>query len=252
MLGLFLSHGAPNRILSDSPAQMFIKSLALRYQKPSAIVIISAHWQTRYLSMTRAGVLTSFNDFYGFEKKLYKKTYQAEQPLDLQTKLVRHFTAHHYEPELIDRGLDHGAWTLLYSMYPDGDVPVICVSLPEYRGMQAYIDLGKVLSSLGDDIMVIGSGSATHNLSLLSHRQDTPQWSKAFVSWLQENVKEGDLEALSEMYQHAPYAQLAHPTIEHYLPLLIMAGFGHQMKAKLIHDSYELGCLNNSCFEFSL
>lgn len=252
---LFISHGAPNRVLHTSPANLFLQELGSSQPTPKAIVIVSAHWQHAGVAITATGQHNTIHDFAGFEHALYQQQYPAQQPAWLTDELsqaLRPFASHiSADIEISERGLDHGAWSVLSLMYPNADIPVAALSLPTTQDLNVYLTLGQALQPLREkNILIIASGSATHNLGLLNRNGDTPIWAEEFVYWLHQAVTNKDYTALTQLYNSAPHAAIAHPTLEHYSPLLVAAGAAYGNTGKPIHNSYELGSLNNSSFSF--
>lgn len=251
MPSLFISHGSPNRVLDKSAAKVFLENLAEKIKKPTAIVIFSAHWMSRDLEITNHEELQTIHDFIGFSADLHRIKYKAKQPKWLFKKVSHELNQKSIKYKVTNRGLDHGAWSVLSLSYPNAEIPVIALSLPIYDSLNEYLKLGEALKELRkDDILIIGSGSATHNLSKLSRNSSPDHWAIDFVTWLQKAVENKDYEQLTNIYSCHPSARIAHPSLEHYVPLLIAAGTAKNEEAKLIHDSYELGNLNNSCFKF--
>ena len=247
----FLSHGAPDRVLSKSASNSFLRGFANLIPRPIGIVIISAHWQTKNLKLTAPGKLLTQHDFYGFSHELQNYRYNPQQTEALSQLVVSSLESQGEPVTIEKRGLDHGSWSVLSLAYPEADIPIANLSLPKYNNYSRYISLGKRLADLRKQgILIIGSGSATHNLAELALHQPTPLWSHSFVKWLQKNVNTMNLTALADFYQQAPHAKRAHPTPEHFLPLLIVAGAAHKEKSELIHDSDEYSALNNSSFLF--
>ena len=250
----FISHGAPNRVLTDSPATQFLAGFSRRVRKPRAILILSAHWLTETLAITDTGELNPIYDFWGFPKELSEVKYPAVQPAWLTQTISTHLSQQGLGFKKIARGLDHGAWSILKLAYPDATIPIASLSIPvnqDTKDWNYYLKLGECLSDLrSDDILIIGSGSAVHNLQLLSSGVEAPKWGLEYVDWLQESVERHRYDELSAMYQSSPSGTLAHPTPEHYLPLLVAAGAAKNEASELIHDSWEWGSLNNSSFLF--
>lgn len=248
----FISHGAPSRPITPSPARDFLQSFSKGLSQPRGIVIISAHWQTSELRYTGAGSLDCLHDFAGFDPDLDRLRYRAHGEPWLCEALRLTLAEAKIFAQPSSRGLDHGAWSPLSMMFPDAAIPVICLSLPNYSELSEYIHLGNALRSLREqDILIIGSGSATHNLYELSNLSTPPQWAQDFIHWLQATVLAHRLDELCQFRVLAPHAKRAHPTDEHFLPLLVAIGSATSGGAKLVHDSYEYGSLNNSCFSFS-
>jgi len=247
----FISHGAPDRVLSNSKSNKFLRNFSRLVDRPKGILIISAHWQTKALKLTTTGELSALHDFYGFSQELKKYSYIAQQTEELSQLVIDSLNLQGESITMEKRDLDHGSWSVLSLAYPKADIPIANLSLPSYKDYSQYISLGKRLAPLREKgILIIGSGSATHNLSALTLNQPTPTWAINFVKWLQRTISTMDLAALAELYHKAPHAKYAHPTPEHILPLLIVAGAASKEKSQLIHDSYEYSSLNNSSFLF--
>lgn len=151
-----------------------------------------------------------------------------------------------------NRGLDHGAWDVLYLMYPNADIPVVQVSLNPQLSMKKQYEIGRAIKDLGkEDILVIGSGSTVHNLATVNwNSEKAEEWAVEFDGWLIEKVENNDKEALFNYRQLAPHAKRAVPREEHIAPLFIAMGSGNKDKAKLLHQSYAYGTLSYICFEF--
>jgi len=247
----FISHGAPDRILGRSAAKDFIENFSTLIEKPKAILVVSAHWMSRKITLTDTGKHQTIYDFGGFDPVLSQIVYSAEQPEWLTTLVEKCLTNHGENYEIKKRGLDHGAWTILAMAYPAADIPVIGLSLPIYEQMSDYFALGKKLSGLRESgVLILGSGSATHNLGELSFDGITPVWASVFTLALQQAIEQKDYTSLSDIYTSLPHAKHAHPTSEHYLPLLVALGAAENEKTQLIHDSYDFGSLNNSSWLF--
>lgn len=252
MPSLFISHGAPDRVISQSPAKQFLHRLQESLPtKPKAIIIFSAHWFNETVMITSTGPVDTIHDMWGFPEKLYKVRYPANTPEWLHQSVSHALNDQRVVFQSVNRGLDHGAWSVLALAYPDADIPVIGVSIPIYQDFQKYIEFGQVFRRLREeDFLVIGSGSATHNLRELSHNPAPPQWAKEYALWLQKTVLANDYAALSNPYQVHHLTRQAHPTPDHYIPLLIAAGAAIHEPVRILHDSYEYGSLNNSSFLF--
>ncbi len=248
---LFVSHGAPDRLLKSSPARSFLQQLGENLPGPKAVLVLSAHWLSPQPLYTGPGPLATIHDFSGFPDELCRIRYAASGASWLCAALAQCLEAAGVNARQVERGLDHGAWTPLYLMYPRAQIPVIALSLPATDNCQRYLDLGRLLGPLrGQGVLILSSGSATHNLAALSHQSQAPDWAVDFTRWLHKTVLAGDLEALADYRQQAPAAATAHPSDEHYVPLLVAAGAAESEPVKLVHDSWEYGSLNNSCFVF--
>ena len=162
---LFLSHGAPDILLRETPATTFLGGLGTELPEPEAIVIISAHWIDAPVGITTGEQLNTIHDFGGFPESLYQVTYPAKGDDALSARIANLLTAAGIESQLVsNRGLDHGAWIPLRLIYPDAQIPVVQVSLPTGRLNDLAI-LGKALAPLRyEGVLIIGSGGTVHNL----------------------------------------------------------------------------------------
>jgi 4,5-DOPA dioxygenase extradiol len=157
---------------------------------------------------------------------LYALHYTPRGAPGLASEVVRMLVDAGFDATLdADRGLDHGAWVPLRYVKPDADVPVLQVSLPHDLDADGALRLGQALAPLRErGVLIVGSGSLTHNLfEFRTHIQD-PDYAQAFADWIADAVARGDKEALVRYRAHAPHAERAHPTEEHYLPLLVAIG----------------------------
>lgn len=248
---LFLSHGSPARVLENSPAAKFLKELPNKLPTIKGIVIISPHWETQGLQFTQKETLDNINSFYGFSPALSNINYSVNNPTWLQNALKQQLCHNDVMPT--SRGLDHGAWSLLYLMYPNSEIPTVGLSLPSPTSLLSLYELGQTLADLREQgIMIIASGMATHNLRTLTPKNIRQPWADQFVNWLHSQVAEKNLRALLHYREEAPYGSFAHPRDEHLRPLFIALGAAGNDNGKLIHDSWENGTGNNSSWAWGL
>ncbi|MEB3357371.1 MAG: class III extradiol ring-cleavage dioxygenase [Synechococcales bacterium] len=252
---LFLSHGAPDLPLRREAVTQFLRSLHRQFPKPQSILVISAHWSTELPLVSAATQPQTIYDFAGFPQQLYQLTYPAPGAPELAQRVVGLLTqagiACATHPS---RGFDHGTWTPLLLAYPDADVPVTQLSIQASRGPAHHWKLGQALASLRHEgVLIIGSGSATHNLfALNSPSASPPAWVTEFDEWLAGAIAQGDYPALLNYRQLAPHAQKNHPTEEHLLPLFVaMGAAGEGAKGIRLHQSYTYGVLSMAAFAFT-
>lgn len=249
---LFISHGAPDFILTQHAAVTALRELGERFTKPRAIVVISAHWSRLPVGITAGATHQTIHDFSGFPDALYRLSYPAQGDPDLAARIAEQLGAHGIDSQLIaDRGLDHGAWIPLLLSYPQADIPVIQVSLPS-GDLQACARLGEALGPLREQgILIIGSGGSVHNLAMLNREERIDSWAGEFESWLQESVEGNHFDNLLSAEQMAPRFRAAHPTMEHFSPLVTAWAAGDQTRpGKRFHHSFMYGTLGMSMFEF--
>lgn len=226
---LFVSHGAPALPLEPGDTGALWRKLGEQIPKPSAILVISAHWESPIPTVSRVLHPETIHDFSGFPAELYKLQYPAPGAPELaqSVMLLLHQSG---IPAQMDhtRGLDHGAWVPLSLMYPRANIPVAQLSLQPAKDPAWHIALGKALRPLrGQSVLIIGSGSITHNLrAVFGHHPGAPvpDWVTVFCDWMAEKIEVGDIDALADYRDRAPYAAQNHPTDEHLLPLFVALG----------------------------
>lgn len=247
---LFISHGAPTLALEGGPPAQFLQSLGQELPRPTAIVVASAHWETRQAQLTSAARPETIHDFHGFPRVLHETRYPAPGAPSLAARLVDLLGVAGIEARVnTARGIDHGAWVPLGLMYPAADIPVLQLSLQPQLGPAHHLALGRALLPLREEgVLVLGSGGASHNLrELLPVESPAPQWTRAFVDWLTDKVRRGDVAALLDYAQQAPEAQRNHPTPEHFLPLFVALGAG-ATHGRVLFGGYSYGALAMTAF----
>ena len=249
---VFVSHGSPMLYLEQGlPARAFLSSLGSVVPKPKAILAVSAHWNTERPEVSLTAQPETIHDFYGFPDALYKLHYDAPGAPALAQRVAGMTGA-----QPAEYGLDHGAWVPAMLGWPDADIPIFQLSVQPYMSPAHHLDLGRKLTSLRDEgVLVMGSGSATHNLSRLirgAHDTKPEPWAKAFDDWLATTVEKGDAAALANYRNEAPNAKDAHPTDEHFLPLHVAFGAaGEGARGRALHRSFTSGNLSMASYVFA-
>ncbi len=251
---IFVSHGSPTLILDDVPARDFLRNLAQAMPRPKAILVASAHWETRLPAVNAVAVNDTIHDFGGFPDVLYQQRYDAPGDPALAARIAG-LLAKAGMPAGTDtqRGLDHGAWVPLKLMYPEADIPVLQVSLQTHLGPAHHLRLGQALAELAkDDVLILGSGSFTHDLRSVDWRGPNvaPDWVTWFADWVTAALADGRTEDLLEYRALAPHAARNHPTEEHFLPLFVALGAGG-LRARNLHQSLTFSVLRMDAFEFA-
>jgi 4,5-DOPA dioxygenase extradiol len=235
----------------DLPARKFLSTLGTLVPRPRAIVAVSAHWNTEAPAVSLTARPETIHDFYGFPEALYRLHYDAPGAPELAERVAGLTGAVRAE-----YGLDHGAWVPAMLGWPAADIPIFQLAVQPYMNPAHHIAIGRKLASLrDDDVLVMGSGSATHNLRRLVRGQhDAPPepWAKAFDDWVADKVEQGDEAALANYRSEAPYAREAHPTDEHFLPLHVAYGAaGEGARGKALHRSFTSGNLSMAAYAFA-
>lgn len=221
-------------LLDDPVWSQQIAGITQKFEKPKAILIVSAHWETAPISITSpvAGTPLVY-DFGGFAQKFYEMTYATPDASALSVRIAAMMPDHEPLHES-RRGLDHGAWVPLKIMYPDADIPVLQLSMPT-SDPGKLIDLGKRLRPLRDEgVLIVGSGFMTHGLPYIrdwSINANVPGWSSDFDDWAAEAISRGDVDMLASYKDLAPAVNYAHPTVEHFTPLFVTLGAASEVDA---------------------
>jgi len=220
---VFLAHGAPP-LLDDAGWIGELGAWGKALPRPRAIVVVSAHWEARPLTIGAVRPLPLIYDFSGFPERFYRLTYPAPGAPDVAQRIRELMAAAKIactdEP---DRGLDHGSYIPLMCMYPEADIPVLQISLPSESPEELFA-VGRALAPLRrEGVLVIGSGFLTHNLRALSLRE-TPAWASEFDAWSADAIARRDIDALLDYRARAPGVRESLPTHEHFVPVIVSAG----------------------------
>jgi 4,5-DOPA dioxygenase extradiol len=258
---LFISHGSPMTALEPREAGAFIQRLGPAIEntfgRPQAILVASAHSLTREPVLLAAERHVAVYDFGGFDPRLNTLRYDAPGHPELARRVQTLLNDAGLPCHVLDEGgLDHGIWTPLRYLFPQADIPVLPLAWPPDWSPRQLHALGQALAPLArEGVLVLGSGSLTHNLQRVFagglrdvDRPATPE-STAFREWFAQRGEAGDLDALLDYRRQAPFAALMHPTDEHLLPWFIAAGAGPGA-ARRIHASLTYGDLAMDAYAF--
>ena len=250
---LFISHGSPMLALEPGASGPALKQLASELPRPRAILVVSAHWENDHLLVSGGAQPATWHDFHGFPRALYAVQYPAPGAPVLAKAIAAQLSEAGL-PASIDpeRPFDHGTWVPLSLMYPQADIPVVQLSLPSRLGPAFQTRVGRALASLREqDILLIGSGSITHNLGELDWHASpeviTP-WAREFRDWMVAQLEADDESALHDYRSIAPHAVRSHPSDEHLLPLFFARGAGNRFG--LAHSGFTLGALGMDIYRF--
>jgi 4,5-DOPA dioxygenase extradiol len=225
MPSIFLAHGAPP-LLDDSAWVGELHRWAQSLPRPTSILMLSAHWVEAPITIGATSPVPLVYDFYGFPERYYQVKYPAPGAPDLAMRvraLLARFEETQDQPA---RGLDHGAYVPLVAMYPEANVPVLQVSLPTLEPAR-LLEVGRRLAPLRNEgVLIVGSGFLIHNLRALrmGSSDEVPAWAKEFDNWTAETLRRHDLDALLGYRSRAPGVELALPTHEHFVPVVVAQG----------------------------
>ena len=225
---LYLGHGAPT-LIDDPVWPTELRAWADGLPRPTSILMVSAHWESAPVTVGATTPVPLTYDFYGFPERYYRIRYEAPGAPDLAAKVASLMPDHVEVAQDPLRGLDHGAFVPLLMMYPDADIPVLQMSMPDLDPEHLFA-LGQRLAPLRDEgVLVIGSGFMTHGLPFIHEwmftgKPGAPDWSIDFDRWAAEALERRDLDALFDFRRRAPGMPYAHPTVEHFAPLFVALG----------------------------
>lgn len=231
---LFISHGAPLFAIEAGESGPALTRLGQRLKDEAGpglrgVVIMSPHWMARSPAVMSNPKPTTWHDFGGFPPALYELEYPApgapELAVEVGELLRKGGVESQPDPK---RPFDHGAWVPLMHLFPEADVPVVQVALPAGWGPGQVYAMGQALRPLRErGVVVVGTGSMTHNLAeFFGGEREAAPYVVEFSRWVEAAIQRGDLPALLDYLRQAPYAQRAHPSDDHFLPLFFTLGAG--------------------------
>ena len=258
----FLSHGGgPWPYMEDAMrrrfAQLETSLLAVRGDwgdAVRAVLVISGHWETAEFAVSSADRPGMVFDYYGFPEHLYRIKYDAPGSPELAMRVRAILEAGGFACESDgERGFDHGTFSLMKPIYPDGGMPIVQLSIKQDLDPQAHLSVGRLLAPLREQgIVIIGSGSSFHNLGLRGPAAQEP--SRRFDDWLQQTLLSSEAAERRQRVANwtlAPEARVAHPREDHLIPLMVALGAAEEEAATLIyHQSDFLGGWTMSSFRF--
>ncbi len=254
MPAIFVSHGSPmvaSKEKSEEKKRDELRQWAKNLPEPAAILVISAHWFEEKLLIGAPESPALLYDYYGFPDELYRLKYPAPHAREIEREVHRAL-AGEFTFQTINRRWDHGVFIPLLCMYPKAEIPVLQMSLPQMEPAE-YANLGRRLSVLREKgVLIMGSGAMTHNLRKIdfSDTSEPEPWAMQFDAWVSEKLEAHDSESMIHFRQEAPSLALNHPTVEHFLPLLIAMGAGQNDAVSFPVQGFEFGNLSRRCVQF--
>jgi 4,5-DOPA dioxygenase extradiol len=250
---LFVSHGAPTFALEPGLLGPELSRLGAQMPHLAAVLVVSAHWQTARVNVMRTAAPETIYDFSGFPPELYRLQYPSPGAPDFAEAAAHLLEAADFNVSFDDlRGIDHGAWVPLRYLLPRAQTPVFQVSLPLALDGAGAVQLGQVLAPLRRQrVLIMGSGSLTHNLGEVGTGSGSARYALEFTAWVRWQVQHRDLGALTEYRRLAPHAERAHPTEEHFLPLLVALGAAnHEDSVTVMEGGMTYGVLSMESYAF--
>jgi 4,5-DOPA dioxygenase extradiol len=249
---VFLGHGSPMNAIEDTAYSRAWTDLGKSLPRPKAILVVSAHWMTRETTLVDMSRMPrTIHDFYGFPQALYDEHYPAAGAPDLAREVTTLLASHHAQED-DTWGLDHGAWTVLKFLYPEADVPVFQVSIDMSRDLDYQLSVGRALSELRDrGVLILGSGNVVHNLRAMRPGGAPQDFAVAFDTLFAERLADRDFAPLVDREGLGALLTAAHPSVDHYLPALTIAGASDEAdELTFMTDAIDLGSVSMRSFVF--
>ncbi len=243
---LFIGHGSPMHAIEDSAYAQSWGEMGASLPAPTAILVVSAHWMTRGVSLVHVGHKPrTIHDFGGFPRALHEAQYPAPGAPDAAALTLDLLRDHHAEADE-QWGLDHGAWCVLLRMFPKADLPVYQLSIDLSRSFKDHLALARELRALRRrGVLIVGSGNIVHNLPAMRYGIDAYDWAREFDGRIAEAITRRDYAALAEIDPRDPLTRVSHPTIEHLLPLLYALGAAEETDTpQFFTEGFDLGSIS--------
>jgi 4,5-DOPA dioxygenase extradiol len=253
---LFVGHGSPMNAIGDNEYRRSWQALGAEFgskvPRPQLVLCISAHWLTEGWWLTAMDKPKTIHDFGGFPQELFDEQYPApgdSAAAQAISQLVRQRASEPLGLDMNEWGLDHGTWSVLKPMFPEADIPVIQLSMDYSRAPEDHYALAQQLRALRDrGVLIVGSGNIVHNLRQMQRGAAGNQafdWALEFDQTIGGYLQQGNLAALQNFQKLGQVAKMAHPSHEHYLPLLYTAGAvesGERMR--FFNTSFQMGSIS--------
>jgi len=240
---IFAGHGSPTSFLDDPIYVQGLQAIRPKLINPKCIIVVSAHFQTDGLYFTNNLENPLIYDFYGFPQEMYQIQYQTQGYPQIENELKNIFPNN----QGVSRGLDHGSWSVLKVLFPEGNVPIVGFSLDANLDFSGHYKQAKKLWELtNNNYLIVTSGNITHNLGKMDFAgNSTSNWASEFKNKITEAIVNKDLDLLLNPYKLGEIARLAVPTQEHYLPLLYSLGnLENPGKIEFFNDYFQYGTIS--------
>ena len=249
---IFVGHGSPMNAIEENKYSKGWRELARTFERPTAILCISAHWVTNKTLVSTLENPKTIHDFYGFPQELFDIEYPAKGDIETAGKALELLKG--IATADTSWGLDHGAWSVLRIMYPEADIPVFQVSLNDNASSKEHFEIGKRLKALREEnVLIIGSGNVVHNLRMIDFSLDDGfDWAYEFNEHIVDRIQKRDFESVMKYNDLGRSAKLAVPTSEHFNPLLYILGAANESdELGIFNNDYVAGSLSMTSFVFS-
>lgn len=247
---LFVGHGSPMNAIEDNRWSQGFVEMGELLPRPQAVLAISAHWYIDGTWLTADAQPRTIHDFYGFPRPLYEVSYPAPGKLDL-AKQVQGLLRDGRAGLSTEWGLDHGTWSVLKWVFPKADVPVVQLSIDRQLAVRDHWELARSLAELREQgVLIVGSGNIVHNLrDALQRRNQTssppPTWAERFDARVAQALQQHDSTALIHAWSESEEGRMAHPTLDHWLPLIYAAAVTDDADSlRFLNTGFDLGSIS--------
>lgn len=251
---LFVGHGNPMNAITDNKYSKSWTEMGKRLGQPKAILCVSAHWLTNGTAVTMSAHPKTIHDFGGFPDELFKVQYPAPGSADyakMAISVIQSTKVH----EDTEWGLDHGAWSVLKNMYPLANVPVFQLSIDYSKPPRYHYQLARELASLRTrGVLIVASGNVVHNLGMVSwgDKEKKYDWAIEFDNMVKKSIENNQPDSLINYQKLGAVADMAHPTNDHYLPLMYALGLrSDKDKFEFFNNDFDLGSISMRSVIFS-
>jgi 4,5-DOPA dioxygenase extradiol len=246
---IFFGHGSPMCAIETNSMTQKWQEIIQGIPKPQAILVVSAHWQTRGTKITGSLNPKTIHDFGGFPQELFNKQYPAVGNPKLAKEIAEKLG---FEIDN-EYGFDHGSWAVLAQIYPQADIPVLQISLDVTKTPQQHFELGQKISYLREqNVLIIGSGNIVHNLAFIDwSNQSQGSWALEFDKIMINNLTTRNFENLINYEQYGELASKSINSGEHYLPLIYVCGTSNLSdKIEIFNSQVQLGAISMTSVRF--
>lgn len=252
---IFIGHGHPVNALLDNDFTQTLGKIGREMEKPNAVMMISAHWETKGTFVSVNIKPKAIYDFGNIDDRLLQIKYEPAGHPELAKKVIETAPDHNIQEDL-SMGLDHGAWTVLKHLYPKADIPVFELSIDQTQPAEYHFQLANALKKMREKgVLIICSGNIVHNLKVIDWNNITAKpldWAIEFDELVKTKLDNKDFQALVNYEKFGKISQLAHPTNEHYLPMLYTLGLADRNEeVKYLYEGFQFGSASMRCFQIS-
>jgi 4,5-DOPA dioxygenase extradiol len=252
---IFIGHGHPMNALLDNNFTQTLSKIGASLEKPNAIMIVSAHWATKGTFVSVNPQPKAIYDFGQIDDRLLQIKYEPEGHPELAKKVIETAPGYNIQ-ENQSMGLDHGAWTVLKHLYPKADVPVFELSIDYTQPTTYHFQLAGALKKMREKgVLIICSGNIVHNLKVLDWNNIDAKpfaWAIEFDELVKTKLNSQDFQALVDYEQFGKISQMAHPTNDHYLPMLYTLGLADKTEeVKHLFEGFQFGSASMRCFQIA-